>query len=299
LEDRERMAESEEQGAPSFEMPASNSDDTQPLTRPVELKPRGPGVPKLSATPEGTEDPTLPDPFEEEEAVKKALPPLEAAEKALMELRDEADELSERLDTQSQKLMAVNRRAVLSAALFIILVAIYMVWAGSQLKVAFRPEAVAEAATGVAKDAIPQAASALHLMLEDGAADLAESFGEDLVQATPGYRESLVRDLEPAFESLSAVLVERLYKELLETDPIEYAQAEAGPARSHALEAMLSDLDVRLAEALKERGAAARVAVAQALPEYTNRGIRIRESGRLVDHERELLLMWLTVIAGR
>lgn len=299
MEDQERMAGSEAVGEPGFETPGSNSDDTQPMTRPVNTEPMGATVPEFVAPPDRVEGQALPDPFDDEAPGEEALPPLEAAELALKELREEAEELSERLDTQSQKLMAVNRRAVLSAALFMILVAIYMVWAGSQLKVAFRPEAVAEAATGVAKDAIPQAASALHLMLEDGAADLAETFGEDLVQATPGYREALVRDLEPAFEALSAVLVERLYKEILETDPVEYAQAEAGPERGRALESMLSDLDRRLAEALKERGAAARVAVAQALPDHANRGIRIRESGRLVDHERELLLMWLTVIAGR
>ena len=79
------------------------------------------------------------------------------SEEELAQLQLEAEELSETLDRQSQKLMAQNRRAILSSALFMILVAIYMVWAGAQLKVAFRPEAVADAATGVARDAIPQA----------------------------------------------------------------------------------------------------------------------------------------------
>jgi hypothetical protein len=301
LEDRERIADSEEVGDPTFEMPGTRSDDTQPLVRPVDLEPLDSAVPEFVAPPEMMGNSPLPDPFddEEEEAQEEELPPLEAAELALAELRAEAAALSERLDSQSQTLMARNRRAVLSSALFIILVAIYMVWAGAQLKVAFRPESVADAATGVARDAIPQAASALHLMLEDGAADIAESFGEDLVRATPGYREALVQDLDPALAALSAVVVERMYKEILQTSVADYAETEAGPERSRALEAMLSDLDLRLSTSLEDRGVAAQVAAVQAQPSLTNRALRIRQTGRQENHDRELLLMWLTVIAGR
>ena len=125
MEDRERIADSGGVGAPTFEMPGSSSGDTQPMTKPVALEPLNSPVPELVAPPEMMGESSLPDPFEDEEEAVEELPPLEAAELALEELRAESAELSERLDSQSQTLMASNRRAVLSSALFVILVAIY------------------------------------------------------------------------------------------------------------------------------------------------------------------------------
>jgi hypothetical protein len=195
--------------------------------------------------------------------------------------------------------MVANRRAVLSSALFMILVAIYMVWAGAQMKVAFRPEQVADEATGIAKEAIPQAAEALHLMLEDGAVDIAEMFGDDLVSAVPLYRESLVRDLDPAMGALSELLVQRLYKEILETSTTAYGESGEGIERSRILDSMLNDLDLRLSKILEEQIAINRVATILDMPTAANHALLTRETGRQLNHDRDLLLMWLTVISGR
>jgi hypothetical protein len=217
----------------------------------------------------------------------------------LAEHQEDHDKLAEILDQETQKLMAQNRRAVLTSALFIILVAIYMVWAGGRLRVAFHPEAVADAATGVAQNAIPQAAEGLQLMLEDGAADIAESFGESLLTVLPGYREDLVEDLGGAMDSLSDLLADRLFETLLKTPTQVYFETEEGPDRVLVLDAMLLDLDQRLAIAIEDAAAQEQIAQALLQPKRTNRALRKRAQGRQEDHDRELLLMWLSVIAER
>lgn len=282
-----------------FKPPTLSPDDTQPLTRPVDLGPLNSPIGEFVAPPELVEESSLPDPFNDEVAVEEALLPIEIAESALKELREETSELAVRLDEQTQSLMVANRRAVLSSALFMILVAIYMVWAGGQMKVAFKPGEVADMAAGVAKEAIPQAGAALHLMLEDGAVDIAEMFGNDLVKAVPKYREGLVLDLDPALGALSELLVQRLFKELLETPTAAFGEAMDGPERSRALESMLSDLDLRLSKAIDEQSSIDRLAAILEMPTMANRALNTREAGRRLNHERDLLLMWLTVISGR
>ena len=290
---------SEGQEGAAFEVPPVNIDDTQPLPRPVALEPLDAPVAEFVVPPELMDESSLPDPFDDEVEVGTEPPPLEVAESSLSELRDEMSELAVRLDEQAQELMVANRRAVLSSALFMILVAIYMVWAGAQMKVAFRPEQVADEATGIAKEAIPQAAEALHLMLEDGAVDIAEMFGDDLVSAVPLYRESLVRDLDPAMGALSELLVQRLYKEILETSTTAYGESGEGIERSRILDSMLNDLDLRLSKILEEQIAINRVATILDMPTAANHALLTRETGRQLNHDRDLLLMWLTVISGR
>ena len=313
MEERDQPREFEEGTDPTFEMPVTNDEDTQPFVVPPELAPLESGMPEVPP-PEMMGEPPQPDPVEEEfdddfdddfddeeeeeeEEEEEVIPltPEEAYEKLQLDMA----ELSQILDQQSQKLMAKNRRAILSSALFMILVAIYMVWAGAQLKVAFRPEAVADAATGVARDAIPQAAEGLELMLEDGAADIAESFGASVVDSLPGYRKVLIQDIEPAMESLSELISERIFKEILETPTEAYASAKEGPARTRALDAMLADLDQRLAVTLGNQDAETRIAQALLLTKQTNRALRKRAEGRQEGHDHELLLMWLSVIAER
>jgi hypothetical protein len=298
LENRGVVEASEGEEGGAFQPHTLSPDDTQPMPA-VDLGPMNSPVAEFVAPPELVEDSSLPDPFDDEAEVGEVLLPLAIAESALRELREETSELAARLDEQTQNLMVVNRRAVLSSALFMILVAIYMVWAGGQMKVAFKPGEVADMAAGVAKDAIPQAGAALHLMLEDGAVDIAEMFGNDLVKAVPKYREGLVLDLDPAFGALSELLVQRLFKELLETPTSDYGEAMDGLERTRALESMLNGLDLRLSKAIDEQSSIDRVAAILDMPTMANRALNTREEGRKMNHERDLLLMWLTVISGR
>ena len=314
--DERNTAEVEVEGGSLEEMgPSLSSDDTQPLlVPPPDLAPldgasEGGDEGEFVAPPEMMLDsaagangsaefsPPEVEPYpEEEEESEEELDPLEVAQTAQAELEKEIKELNGRLDVRAERLMTANRRAVLSSALFIIIVAVYMVWTGEKLKHAFQPDSVADAATGVARDSIPLAAEGLQLMLEDGAADISESFGDSLLEGLPLYREDLVVDLDPAMQALAELMADRMISELLSTPTTEISKAVEGPEQEAVWGRALRALDQRLSLSIAGADSLSRVEAAQKSSEITARGLRRLEEGRLSDHDREILLTWLSVI---
>lgn len=297
---------------------ASSSDDTQPLlVPPPDLAPLDETSEEDSVSEfvapaemmldpaagavgeEGAEgfSPSEVEPYpEEEEESEEELDPLDVAQAAQAALEKEIRDLNGRLDGRAEKLMATNRRAVLSSALFIIIVAVYMVWTGEKLKHAFQPNSVADAATGVARDSIPLAAEGLQLMLEDGAADISEAFGDSLLEGLPMYRDDLVSDLDPAMEILAELMATRMMSELLATPTEQISMAAEGVERDAAWESTLRTLDQRLGLSIADADSSSRIDIAQQSSEITARGLRRLSEGRLSDHDREILLTWLSVI---
>lgn len=286
---------------------SDNSDNTEPLMVPLDLGILDEEEPAFVAPPEMMEEPKEVMVLEEEEAPSDIFTHPEGLEEegeedagpTVDDLQKELHGLSQILEAQSERLMAQNRRAILSSSLFIILVAIYMVWAGGTLKTAFRPEAVADAATGVAEKAIPQAAESLELMLEDGAYDVVDRFGDQVLADLPVYREALVEDLESAKANVADLLATRVVEALLALETTA-APANAGSSSpSESLDKLLLGLDQRLAASVSDAGI-------QQILEKASEGATVAQSvlgqmaqGRQPSQDREILLSWLSVIAER
>ena len=172
-----------------------------------------------------------------------------------------------------------------------------MVWAGGLLKTAFRPEAVADAATGVAEKAIPQAAESLELMLEDGAYDIVDGFGQHVLTGLPSYRESLVSDLIEAKAQISAVLAEQVVQEFLSLDVSLLAAAENPVNRGRILDEILMGLDRNLAASMMTESRQSELKLSLETAALSHSALQQMALGRQPNHDREILLSWLSVIA--
>ena len=277
------------------------SENTEPLTVPPDLGVLDEEEPAFVAPPEMMEEEEEP---EEEESPADIFTHPEGLEEeeedpgpTAAELEKELQGLSQVLEAQVERLRAKNRRAILSSSLFIILVAIYMVWAGGALKTAFRPEAVADAATGVAEKAIPQAAESLELMLEDGAYDVVDRFGERVLVTLPAYREALVEDLEAAKKAVADLLAARVVEAVLALESSQ--QANGGdPAPDRNLDNLLLKLDQRLAASVSDESLM-QLKTSAGGASLSRSALEQMALGRQPRHDREILLSWLSMIAER
>lgn len=215
------------------------------------------------------------------------------------ELEKELKGLSQSLEAQVERLMAQNRRAILSSSLFIILVAIYMVWAGGALKTAFRPEAVADAATGVAEQAIPQAAESLELMLEDGAYDVVDRFGEQVLTRLPVYREALVEDTKSAKSQAADLLANRVVNALLDIEALAPSTESGSLDQPESMDTLLLKLDQALAASVSDESSQSQLETARGTAAVAQAALETMALGRKASDDREILLSWLSVIAER
>ena len=268
----------DEEEAPAFVAPPEMMEESEPESV-VEDEEEAPA--DIFTHPEGLEE-------EEEDQGPSAA-----------ELEKELQGLSQSLEAQVERLMAKNRRAILSSSLFIILVAIYMVWAGGALKTAFRPEAVADAATGVAEQAIPQAAESLELMLEDGAYDVVDRFGDQVLMGLPAYREALIEDSRIAKQQASDLLATRVVNALLDMEALAPHQESGSNEQPESLDRLLLKLDQALAASVEDELSKSEFAKAGEAASMSQSAIRQMSLGRQPSHDREILLSWLSVIAER
>ena len=267
----------DEDESPAFVAPPEMMEDTEPVSAAEEEE----APADIFTHPEGLDD-------EEEEQGPSAA-----------ELEKELKGLSQSLEAQVERLMAQNRRAILSSSLFIILVAIYMVWAGGALKTAFRPEAVADAATGVAEQAIPQAAESLELMLEDGAYDVVDRFGEQVLMRLPVYREALVEDTKSAKSQAADLLANRVVNALLDIEALAPSTESGSLDQPESMDTLLLKLDQALAASVSDESSQSQMETARGTAAVAQAALETMALGRKASDDREILLSWLSVIAER
>ena len=93
------------------------------------------------------------------------------------------------LEDELQTVREMNMRTLMMGVAMALLVGVYLAWAASQVNKVLDPEGIALAATGVAIDAVPEAANSLRTLVVDGAPDLAKAASQSIVEMIPTYRQ--------------------------------------------------------------------------------------------------------------
>ena len=118
-------------------------------------------------------------------------------------------ELETTLEEQLETMYKSNRRRLYLSSAMMIFISALLSWTWLNLHTAFRPENLANSTANIVIDAIPNATDHLHILLIDGAPDIAETFSEHLTESIPVYRELLSQEFNAAVEDISGILASR------------------------------------------------------------------------------------------
>ena len=188
------------------------------------------------------------------------------------------------------------------ALLMMGLIGAYLAWAGSQVNKMLDPEGIAQAATGLAIDAVPAAGENLRLMVVDGAPDLARSGTQAVLNLVPVYREVLEQELSPVIDEVAAVLAQSVVHSLVKSGDKPKGALATQAALDAGADAVILRLDTVLEEAMDEpgamRGPSPRETIQVSLGklERIDAGLKRIASGQGDAKERELILSWISML---
>ena len=129
--------------------------------------------------------------------------------------------LESRLSKQLETMYTASRRRLYLSSAMMIFISALLSWTWLNLHTAFRPENLATATANIVIDAIPNATDHLHILLIDGAPDIAETFSENLTDSIPVFRELLAQEFQTTVEELSNVLASQAVDVALSVAPSE------------------------------------------------------------------------------
>jgi hypothetical protein len=133
-------------------------------------------------------------------------------------------EIESQLTKQLEKMYAANRTRLYLSSAMMIFISWLLAWTWLNLHTAFRPENLANATANIVIEAIPNATDHLHILLIDGAPDIAETFGEYLTESIPVFREQLSQEFQVAVEELSSTLAAQAVETVLNLPPTDEAE---------------------------------------------------------------------------
>ncbi len=128
-------------------------------------------------------------------------------------------EIESQLTKQLEKMYAANRTRLYLSSAMMIFISWLLAWTWLNLNTAFRPENLANATANIVIEAIPNATDHLHILLIDGAPDIAETFDEILTESIPVFREQLSQEFQAAVEELSSTLAAQAVETALKLPP--------------------------------------------------------------------------------
>jgi len=223
------------------------------------------------------------------------------------EIEEETDEneVAEILGLLEAELVAVRTQAVKSKRMVVILagvVLVYLGWAGTQVNKLLDPQGLAEAATGLAIDAIPGAGRDLRGLVVDGAPDLARAGTQALMDLIPAYREVLEEELSPVIDEVCAVLAQSVVQSMIKSGTKVKGEMAQQAALQAGADAVITRLDTVMEEAMRqptEEGGPTpleTIEVSLAKLKRLDAGLKRVAAGKGDPKERELILSWISLL---
>ena len=195
-----------------------------------------------------------------------------------------------------------TRRGLQYAIIGGVLIGAYLLWANAQLSKLIDPEGLAEAATGLAIDAVPELGDTLHATVVDGAPDIARAASTSVIDMVPVYRQVLESELAPVVDEVSLVLAQAAVESMVESAEMANQDLAAQFAMQAGADAVVSRLDTVLDEALDHPtelgGPTPRQTIDTSLEklQLIDRGLKRVAQGKGDPQERELILSWLALM---
>lgn len=204
------------------------------------------------------------------------------------------------LEDELQTVREMNMRTLMMGVAMALLVGVYLAWAASQVNKVLDPEGIALAATGVAIDAVPEAANSLRTLVVDGAPDLAKAASQSIVEMIPTYRQVMEDELSPIIDEVTGILSQTAVQNMVEA--AKTGDINEDMAMEEAAAAVMLRLDTLFVEALNEEaeedGPSPQNAIDAALKQLKtiDQGLARHAAGRGDAQERELLLAWIGML---
>ena len=209
----------------------------------------------------------------------------------------------ERLEEELNELRAENKRGLFVSGTLLGVIAIYLLWATSQLNILLDPEGMAEAATGVAVESIPEVSKSLTLSIKEGAPAIAQQTSGELLELVPMYRNQLEGEIKPVIDEVAAILADSsIQSAIASIDKAQGSDILKQEAAAAATDAVIAELDGILIEALvqkNEEGTTPQESIDAALSGLRgiDKELKKMSKGGGNAQERELLLTWINIVS--
>jgi len=209
----------------------------------------------------------------------------------------------ERLERELKNLQAENKRGLFIGGGLLSIIMLYLFWASAQLNVLMDPEGMAEAATGLAIENIPQISQNLSDSIKEAAPRVAQQTSSEILELVPMYRSNLEGEIKPIIDEVSAILAEVSVQSALQsiekTQSLSSMKEEAADA---AAAAVMVQLDGVLLEALEQKGddgVTPQESINKSLAELKRLDVELRklQKGKGDPQERELLITWINILS--
>ena len=209
----------------------------------------------------------------------------------------------ERLEAELITLQTENKRGLYIGGGLVAFVAIYLIWAASQINILLDPEGMAEAATGVALENLPEVSQNLSESIKEAAPTVAQQTSAEIIEIVPIYRLQLEGEMKPIIDEVTGILADAsIQSAIASIDKAQDSHLLRQKATSAATDAVISELDGVLIEVLNQKGedgVTPQESIDIALKELKTIDSEIKKMrrGGGDPQERELLLTWLNIIS--
>jgi len=213
----------------------------------------------------------------------------------------EADEIVGLLENELSALHAQGAKSRRMGLLLCGLMGAYLSWVGVQMSDVLDPEGVAQAATGLAIEAVPAAGENLRGMVVDGAPELAKAGSQALMGLVPAYRQVLESELTPVIDEVCGILAETSVNSMVASGTAG-GNAKTQHALNEGAGAVMKRFDIVLNEALDQPteidGPTPRQTIGMSLDklERVDAGLKRIAAGQGNAKERELILSWISLL---
>ncbi len=219
-------------------------------------------------------------------------------------MSEELKEIEDLLAADLQKETAANQRKIKIGGILVAVVAGYLLWVSSAIGTLLDPEGLAQAASGVAITAVPEAAKDLRVLVIDGAPDLVRMGSDQLVGMIPHYRQVLQAEIDPVLDQVSSVLAEAAMEKMAEQAGNPSAKYADDAAMQAAADAAVATIDDAMNLAMDTEGEDHLTPRQQIEASLTQLKKIDTELARIANTggdpaERELLLAWMNVLTQR
>ena len=209
------------------------------------------------------------------------------------------EEVSNILQQEHSDLIESNRKTRMISIVIVLFVGAYLTWANSQLSILLNPEGMADAATGIAVDSIPEVSASLKTSLVEGAPAIANQASDAVVGLVPLYRQQLEGEIKPINDEVSVVLSDSAVRSILASG--SNAEAAKSEALNAGVDAVVTELDRVLEEAMDvpdDNGRTPRQAIEAATGQLKriDKELKNIAKGSGDARERELLLTWMSIL---
>lgn len=206
------------------------------------------------------------------------------------------------LQAEVDKEIAANGRTMKIGGGFAAFVAAYLLWVTYAISQLLDPTGLAQAASGFAIGAVPEAAQEVRALVVDGAPDLVRAGSDQIIAMVPGYRLLLQEEIDPVFDEVAKVLASTAVHELSTHAGDPNAKYSSSDALQAGADAAIARVDGILNDAMDlpdEEGVTPRQHISTSLVQLKKIDAQLKIMARKGGdpRERELLVAWLGVVA--